>query len=151
MKIGFTGTRNGMTEAQKKAITALIEQHNITEAHHGDCIGSDAEFHALIRQHTNAYIVSHPGYSANNPTDTSFRAFCDADEVREPKTHFARNRDIVNENDLIFATPPVMQELTNGGTWYTINYAKGRNKQALVVYPDGSMKPILEGFRMVLP
>jgi hypothetical protein len=51
MKIGFTGTRNGMTSQQKKVITRFeIFTTKVLEAHHGDCPGSDADFHYFIRE-----------------------------------------------------------------------------------------------------
>jgi hypothetical protein len=51
MKTGFTGTRNGMTPQQKEVITRLeVFTTKILEAYHGDCLGSDADFHHLIRE-----------------------------------------------------------------------------------------------------
>jgi hypothetical protein len=51
MKIGFTGSRLGMTSQQKDVITRLeIFTTKVLEAHHGDCPGSDADFHHFIRE-----------------------------------------------------------------------------------------------------
>ena len=48
MKIGFTGTQNGMSEKQKKVLFNLIESFPYAEYHHGDCIGADANFHTIV-------------------------------------------------------------------------------------------------------
>jgi hypothetical protein len=45
MKVGFTGTRKGMTPQQRVAFAELVITLRPTQAHHGDCVGADAEFH----------------------------------------------------------------------------------------------------------
>jgi hypothetical protein len=57
--------------------------------------------------------------------------------MSEPKSFFARNRDIVDETDMLIATPATKKE--TGGTWYTINYSRKQKKQRVIVYPDGSI------------
>lgn len=47
MKIGFTGTRQGMTPAQRLKATHWLAKLSATEFHHGDCMGADAEAHAI--------------------------------------------------------------------------------------------------------
>ena len=45
-QIGFTGTRHGMTPLQRAGVAAILQQVAGTGgfvAHHGDCIGADAE------------------------------------------------------------------------------------------------------------
>jgi hypothetical protein len=140
MNIGFTGTRNGMTKEQQDTFVKLPCLLKVEAAHHGDCVGSDAQFHFLMRCFDEDIpIIGHPGFSAKSPDDTINRAFCGVDETREAKSHFARNRDIVNESDILIATPPTMNELPNGGTWYTINYARKVGKPRIIIWPDGSV------------
>jgi hypothetical protein len=64
MKIGFTGTRLGMTPQQKEVITRLeIFTTKVLEAHHGDCLGSDADFHHFIIEIDQGIrIIIHPGF-----------------------------------------------------------------------------------------
>jgi hypothetical protein len=65
-----------------------------------------------------------------------------ASQPTQRKSHFARNRDIVNECDVLIGTPPyqaIITKETKGGTAYTVNYAAKQGKPALVVYPDGSV------------
>jgi len=46
VRIGFTGTRKGLTEKQKRRLIARMKSLAVigTEAHHGMCVGADAEF-----------------------------------------------------------------------------------------------------------
>ena len=94
MRVGFTGTRKGMTDAQKEAVRGLLARLRPAECHHGDCIGADAEFYALAEQ-AGALLVIHP------PTDESQRAFCQGDRLRPAKDHLARNRQIVDETEAL--------------------------------------------------
>ena len=135
MKVGFTGTRKGVTQPQWEALEqVLLSLPNVAdEFHHGDCVGADAEADEVAHD-LGLYVVIHP------PVDEALRAFCRyADETRPAKTHFARNRDIVNETEALVATPGTMEEEAFGGTWYTINYARKRGKPIVIVWPDGSV------------
>ena len=74
-------------------------------------------------------LVIHP------PIKDEVRAFCEGDESWEPKSYFARNRDIVIVSNVILATP-VTEFETKGGTWYTINHAKKLKKPLYIIYPS---------------
>jgi hypothetical protein len=139
MKIGFTGTRYDMTPQQKDAITRLeLFTTKVLEAHHGDCLGSDADFHHFIREIDQAIrIITHPGFHAKYSDDTTLRAFCEGNHTSEAKSVLARNRDIVDETHMLIATPATKKE--TGGTWYTINYSRKQKKERMIVYPDGSI------------
>lgn len=133
MKLGFTGTRFGMTDEQKAVIRSLFATINRVELHHGDCVGADADAHEIARQ-LGGHVVIHP------PVSESHRANCAGDELRARKTHFARNRDIVQETKILIATPFTMQEEDRGGTWYTVNYARKVGRWLIIIWPDGSVK-----------
>ena len=45
MRLAFTGTRQGMTAAQRRRCATLLRELMPEEVHHGDAIGADAEFH----------------------------------------------------------------------------------------------------------
>jgi hypothetical protein len=138
MKIGFTGSKNGMTEQQKEVLAKLeVFTTGRVEVHHGDCIGSDADFHNIIRSISQKIIIiTHPGFPAKNPQDLSLRAYCKSDNTTMAKSFFVRNRDIVDLTDLLIATPASKRE--TGGTWFTINYSRQLNKKRIIIYPDGS-------------
>ena len=124
--VGFTGTRQGMTSAQAEVVATLLKAGVL---HHGDCVGADAQAHAIAREN-GLGVVIHP------PTSTSLRAFCKGDLSWPLKPYLQRNRDIVDSTQELVATPAGPEE-QRSGTWSTIRYARKRGKPVTVVYPDG--------------
>lgn len=156
MKIGFTGTRNGMTPEQITVVAQIFDNYLCIELHHGACVGADQDAVAILKGggadedgDWAYFIVAHPGISAGSRTEEnphlSQRAIELSCEVRETKTHFARNRDIVNETDLLIACPPCEPMPDSGGTAYTVNYAKKCGKPFVIVYPSGATQREMEG------
>lgn len=134
MKIGFTGTRKGMTAKQRKEIILQLSAVRPQEFHHGDCVGADHDAHAIIRTHCPAAtIVLHP------PKDPKYRAFCVADKVLEEKEYLKRNKDIVHDSDLLVAAPGEKKEKQRSGTWSTIRYAKWLGRTVVIFFPDGTI------------
>jgi hypothetical protein len=134
--LGFTGTREGMTPPQREAFRRTVSAFFVTEFHHGDCIGSDAEAHADVRLcWPSAPIVIHP------PVDVAHRAYCTGDVLLEPRTHFARNRAIVCAADVVVGASLTPMRTERGGTWYTLDYAFKLGKLVQVHWPDGSVTP----------
>lgn len=135
IKFGYTGTRYGMTPSQKYACTLILKlglELGPIEVHHGDCVGGDADIHAIALTLKQAgapvRIVIHP------PIDDKHRAWCTgADEVRDPLTHFARNRAIVDETIALIAGPLEQERQPRGGTWYTYDYAIKRGRTVALV------------------
>src|SRR5688572_10660246 len=132
MRVGFTGTRDGMTQAQKEQVHDLLVTLEATWLHHGDCVGADAEAHAIARAH-GCRIYLHP------PADPKLRAFCDFDESSHPKPYLVRNRDIVYCASFLIGTPGRRGKQT-GGTWYTIGHADDQGRQLVIVYPSGKLE-----------
>jgi hypothetical protein len=131
MKIGFTGTSQGMTSKQKAIVRNLLLGEE--ELHHGDCIGADAEVHEIANGFK-ILVVIHP------PTNPKARAFCEAaSETREPLPYLDRNHVIVDETDALVAAPRG-PEVQRSGTWATIRYALKQGKPVFIVLPDGSLK-----------
>lgn len=132
MKVGFTGTKEDMTQAQEKQFKYILTQVGLTEFHHGDCVGADLHAHNIVRYcFKNAVIHSHP------PVATSRRAYATADIEHEPKDYLERNRDIVDETTLLIATPLTSNEILRSGTWSTIRYAVKRSKNLWIIDPEG--------------
>ena len=143
--IGFTGTRKGFSDKQREFV--IDELNHVDDFQifgevtvvHGGCIGSDEDFHRLVKEHYPQFKVHvRPGYSSNNPNDLSNRFdYSDADKIYPPKSHFSRNRDIVESSSMLWGTPPTEVNLNKGGTWYTINYGLKVDNCVLYCTPDG--------------
>ena len=130
MKIGFTGSREGMTARQLQGVNWWLQQKQPTEAHHGDCVGADAEFHFLCEE-LGIPVRGHP------PTNPKLRAFCNFSLGLEPeKPYLNRNLDIVDAVDLMIGAPSGDEEdQPRSGTWYTIRYSLASGKPTITVYP----------------
>ena len=138
--IGFTGTRAGMSDKQKETFIRVVSELNeLSEFHHGDCIGADDEAADIIadilpEEGHHIKIVCHP------PIKEELRAFNkSADITLQPKDYFARNRDIVDAADILIACPKESSRQSRGGTWYTVDYAQKRGAKFLIIWPDGSV------------
>jgi hypothetical protein len=131
-RIGFTGTRYGMTEVQRASVIALVEEFEPVgiEGHHGDCIGADREFHYAVVL-CGGRVVLHP------PTNPDHRAYCMAHETRPEFPYMRRNKNIVDAVELMIAGPCEMREQERGGTWRTIQLARKAKRPLLIVWPDG--------------
>lgn len=132
MKVGFTGTREGLTDTQKQILRNTIEEllmEGYDEAHHGDCVGADCEFHDMVIQQM--IVVIHP------PDDTRMEAYCHGNEHRAPKPYLERNHDIVDETDLLIVCPKGELEEIRSGTWATARYARRIGKPVIVIFPNG--------------
>ena len=131
MKLGFTGSRDGMTMGQVERFAAELKMlPSLEEFHHGDCIGADEQAAAMVkRYHPSCKIVIHP------PDNSINRAYCHGDDIREEKSYLARNRDIVDESSNMIATPPTREELVRSGTWSTIRYARRTGKHPQILIP----------------
>jgi hypothetical protein len=119
-----------MTEDQRVAVESLLRVLDASHVHHGDCIGADAEFHALAVAR-DARIEIHP------PTDSSKRAWCKADTMWPDHGYMMRNQHIVDCSDTLIATPGEMEEVLRSGTWATIRRARHKHIRIYIVTPDG--------------
>lgn len=133
MILGITGSRNGVNKNAIKKFRTFLEKNNITEAHHGDCVGADKEIHDILKER-NVRVVIHP------PTQNILRAYCKGDEIKQAKPYLSRNKDIVDETDILVAFPSSHTEEVRSGTWSTIRYAKSKNKAMIIFFPDGSQQ-----------
>lgn len=131
--VGFTGTREGMTPTQKIAVAQMFRDASVIEAHHGDCIGGDEDFHN-IAQIAGVRIEIHP------PENTKLRAYCQgAAFVHPPRPYLVRNRVIVNSVQVMIACPKEEYEplpSRGQGTWSTIRYARKCDVLLRIVWPE---------------
>jgi hypothetical protein len=128
MRIGFTGTQEGMSQHQKEQFVLKMLELQPTEFHHGDCIGADADAHDIVREFfPNVKIVVYP------PILTKKRAFKQGDEFKEPESYITRDYKIVDAVEFLIGTPKSNQEVIRSGTWTTIRYARRTNKSHIVL------------------
>lgn len=128
MRVGFTGSRFGTTPHQRARLARWLQSVEVEEFHHGDCVGADHDAH-LIALDLGIHTVAHP------PRSPRFRAWCDADEIRELADYMVRNHAIVDETDLLIATPDRHEEVVRSGTWATVRYARSQGKVVVRIDP----------------
>ncbi len=138
-KVGFTGSRDGLSQPQKTAIRQWLKANPPTEIHHGGAIGADGEFAeaavdavAIGEELPNE--VCHP----SNLKGTQMQA-CTAEEIRKPLPPLKRNQNIVNSVDVMLASPKGPEEVRSG-TWSTIRFAKKQKKPLFIFWPDGTVE-----------
>jgi len=120
-----------MTPSQEARVRALLLALRPATVHHGDCVGSDARFHAICREALGdaVRIVVHP------PENPALRAFMPGDEVLPPRPYIARDDDIIAASSTIIATPGEAAEVLRSGTWTTIRHARKAGKDVRIVTP----------------
>lgn len=137
MRIGFTGTREKLTGEQWEVLKhkiGLLTAKGAYALHHGDCVGADAAAHDLAKRN-GLHVVVHP------PIRDVLRAFKTPDEERVAKAYFPRNRDIVDESDILIGCPKDRDQRYSG-TWYTINYGIKRRRRVTIIHSEGQIEEI---------
>jgi hypothetical protein len=122
--ISFSGTREGMSEAQKAQLEQFLLDHknSIFSLSHGGCVGADAECHAIARR-----VCGSSLFISVHPSTASARVVIppDADHVADGLPPLERNRDVVRSGkDLLIVAPLWMVEVLRSGTWSTVRYAR---------------------------
>ena len=134
-QIGFTGTQQGMTNAQKASLRVLLTRLAPQIIHSGDCIGADKEFHTMAKFIDPAvFSVGHP------PDNNRKRAFCGYNVKKATKPYLVRNREIVAECDMLIACPKKFDEQLRSGTWATVRAARKAKKPIAIIFPDGTIR-----------
>lgn len=126
-----------MNDTQHDALCAmLLCLSPLEEFHHGDCVGVDADAHAIVDDLIpRVFIIVHP------PTDPRLRAFCmpTIGDILAPLPYLDRNKAIVEAVDLLIAVPNTATEELRSGTWQTIRYATGRCQTTRIIMPSGKV------------
>lgn len=140
MKIGFTGSSTKVTVTQEISLKELLLKWKLQsqappgfklKAHHGDCIEGDARFHEICLQ-LSIPVIGHP------PLNDKKRAYCEGfTELWEPKEYLERNKDIVNQTNVLIALPDSYEEVLRSGTWSTVRYARKLCRDIFIIYPNG--------------
>jgi hypothetical protein len=135
-RIGFTGTRRGLTQKQSTTLWDILvdlQTDGYNEFHHGDCVGSDTSA-ALMATKLGMKTVSHPCEILKH------RSFTPAVQYYPVLPPLQRNKAIVECSDVLVATPDAMTERLRSGTWHTIRYARKTLVRVIIIWPDGNVK-----------
>lgn len=133
VNVGFSGTRKGMTEAQKKSVEKVLWTLRAKMVIHGDCVGADEDFHEIAKR-MGLRVRLRPAIYEN------LRAFCEgADDTRPPMEPLIRNKYIVSDTDALVATPETDTEVTRSGTWSTVRHARRVRSPVILVLPNGKI------------
>jgi len=123
--VGVTGTQSGMNPEQKEKFTQFLSQRKRMEKDqveiiHGEAKGVDTEA---------AIIASDLGLRVLTPeTQTG---------------HFARNREIVDRCDLLVVIPWQDEWQSEGGTWYTHDYAEKKGVDIVTIWPSAEVNQLI--------
>lgn len=131
MKIGFTGTRHGMTQSQSELVLDFLsafKDHGEREFHHGCCIGADEQA-AKIAKSLGFIIHGHP------PLNNKFLSTFQNDYTFWPEEYIVRNHAIVDSTECLIACPFDSEEHLRSGTWATWRYANSVPNKSVVLYP----------------
>ena len=133
VRVGVTGTQDGLTEAQQEAARMVFKGLHAGGAewqHNGDCIGADS-FAAHFWHALGGKVHLHP------PSYNGKRVFFAADSHSAPRPYMDRNTDIAKAGDVLVAMPKEFQEELRSGTWATVRRARRMRKPIIYVWPDG--------------
>ena len=138
MNVGVTASSTVITSMQEHMLRFWLQgiynrRGEASWFHHGDCIEGDAKAHDIAVD-IGFKVHTHP------PTNDSKRAFKMSNRQSKPKEYLVRNREIVDDVQLMFVLPDSMQEKLRSGTWSTYRYTKACKKAYVVIFPDGSVE-----------
>lgn len=142
--LGFTGTRHGMTERQRAAVSAFLDEHKPTETHSGDCKGADSEFLDAALLCAGNFPPRTHGHPCGIKEWRAGRRYDHLHPVKDPLT---RNRDIVEASDHLLAAPRSFKR-EQSGTWATIAMAQDAGKPTTLITPEGdvfTLRTTIEG------
>ena len=129
--VGFSGSRVKLSQERYGDLFNKLDnfkKEGYAFFRHGDCIGSDEIAHGFALK-LGFSIILHP------PIISFKRAFCKNTTIVNPtKPFLIRNREIVDNSDILIAMPknPKEEELRSG-TWQTIRYARKRGREIFII------------------
>lgn len=134
MRLAFTGTQTGMTQAQRDSFRSLLVTFRVKTLIHGGCIGADIDAHRLAKLLGKKVIV-YPSNIINKRGE-----YTDADIVHTAHPPLERNPLIVQAGEILCATPkwPAKEE-QRSGTWATVRLAWMISMPVVIINPDGTL------------
>lgn len=105
IKIGFTGNRKGLTPIQEEEIKLILDKYDNIIVSHGDCIGSDTDFHNLCMNYKNTHINKNITICIFPPNDPKTTAFNIGDLLMKEEPYLKRNLNIIKNCSILIACP----------------------------------------------
>lgn len=133
-KVGFTGTQRGMTKLQRARVHRFLVGNKVVMGIHGGCIGADIQFDDICYVYHLTTVI-YPSDIPGKRGTWHYTPFVMA--VDKP---LSRNHIIVDESELLIATPEETKEIIRSGTWATIRYSIKQYKPVYIIYPNGSIE-----------
>ena len=128
IKIGFTGNRYGLKPEQEEQIKLILDKYDNIILSHGDCVGSDTDFHKLCMNYKNTHPQKKIMIHIFPPNNSKLRAFNQGDLLMDEKPFLVRNLNIIKNSFVLIACPvDKNKEVLRSGTWSTIRKAKKLN------------------------
>lgn len=137
MKVGFTGTRMGMSQQQVHQFVHVILWLRPTEFHHGGAEGADTDAAWML-------------FGGNRVLSEEPRLHCHpcpcvvaTDKTAQWVWHevfppLVRNRHIVESADLLIAAPATDKEQQRSGTWATVRCARQKGIPVIMLSRGGT-------------
>lgn len=144
-RVAFSGTRHGMTPAQRRALAGLLAalDPRVRWADHGCCAGADEEFDFLAR----AGGLAVRGWPAAGVAPALCRVEALRPDTRMPaRPPLTRNRLMVATAALVLAATPTVGPEPHGGTWFTARYAAANGVPGWAIDPLGVARPLADVF-----
>jgi hypothetical protein len=138
--LGFTGTRKGLSTAQRDALRLLLATEGPREFHHGACRGADEEAVELADDALGdaVVIVAHPQSFWPRLVSKIALNLSVSHRLRLPPRE--RNARIVAAVGKLVACPWAPEDADwKSGTWATVRIARRAGVPVVVVNRDGSL------------
>lgn len=137
MVIGFTGTRQGMTDQQRRALKQILEGLVPDVLAHGGAVGADDQADLLASELGVPRVVYPSDMPAERvPYDALQRRGGSSVVIRvPPMPPLERNRHIAFAADLLLAAPHEHREILRSGTWATVRAARRLGRPVVVLEP----------------
>lgn len=140
--VGFTGTRENLTDHQLSWLYTTLESRSIDIVHHGACVGADTAVHLAaldsgvpvhVWPPTNMKLIGRDCFQPNVLVT-----------IHPRMPYLNRNREIVNATVGLIALPKHDKQPVDasqwGGTWYTVEFAQRNDRPVMICYPNGRIE-----------
>jgi hypothetical protein len=144
MILAFTGTRKGMTAAQRAALPSVLAALP-ERVLHGGAEGADEEFDTWLVERGMS-TLSIEIWPCNWDRDDFWRRSGKYHGASRPGVNpiipdpLLRNRVIAERCDALLACPAETTEQLRSGTWSTVRYARKAGKLITIIAPDGTVR-----------